>query len=157
MCPHMLCLGIITIITRAYVFYSRSCSVCSRKRRWRWPKPRIFWRATPTRLMTLIPQPCLHTPWLYCAARMLRWPCAASTTWQSHKVLLYSSLWATRSSSHWKFLHLELSKQDSTCFTRWQAKTRCWMNVYCNNETIFWNIEIFGLFLWSDLCSHAKS
>lgn len=78
---------IIVIITRCLC-----CSVRSRKRRWQWPKPRISWRATHTLPMTLTPRPCLHTPWLCCAALTPRWPCAASTTWPSHKVLPHSSL-----------------------------------------------------------------
>lgn len=111
------------------------CPVWSRKKKWRLPKPRIFWRATPILLMTHIPRPCLHTPWLCYAALMPRWPCAASTTWPSHKVVSYSSLRATRSVSHWKFFHSELSNRDNRCFTRWQAQTRCWMKVFCNNKT----------------------
>lgn len=94
------------------------CPVWSRKKKWRLPKPRIFWRATPILLMTHIPRPCLHTPWLCYAALMPRWPCAASTTWPSHKVVSYSSLRATRSVSHWKFFHSELSNRDNRCFTR---------------------------------------
>lgn len=77
---------IITIIT------IHLCPVSFRKRRWQWPKPKISWRATHTLPMTLTPRPCLHTPWLCYEALTHRWPCAASTTWPSHKVLPHSSL-----------------------------------------------------------------
>lgn len=75
-----------SVLTFVLVFLPRG-----RRRRWPWPKPRVFWRGTPIRPMTRTPQPCLHTPWLCCAAPMPRWPCTASTTWPSRKVVPYQT------------------------------------------------------------------
>lgn len=41
----------------------------------------------------------------------------------------------TATLSLWRFVHSELSDLDNRCFTRWQAKARCWTQVYCHSKT----------------------